>query len=173
MNLKVIQFDQSLPLAVIKQLAKILRECVEGGASVSFMLPFSDEEGLAFWEGVNSRMKAGELVVFVAYDGENAIGTSTLVLAQPPNQPHRGDISKMLVSSSARRLGAGEAVLKAAETEARKQNKTLLVLDTASFAAEKLYEKCGWQRVGAIPNYALNPDGSYCDTIYFYKQLNN
>jgi ribosomal protein S18 acetylase RimI-like enzyme len=171
MSHNIVKYHQSIPLPVMRQLGEILRECVEGGASVSFMLPFTNEDGLAFWRGVNKRMKEGELVVFVAFDKGFALGTSTLVLAQPPNQPHRGDISKMLVRPSARRLGVGEAVLMAAEVEAKRLEKSLLVLDTASHAAEKLYEKCGWQRVGAVPHYAMNPDGSFCDTVFYYKTL--
>jgi GNAT superfamily N-acetyltransferase len=92
-------------------------------------------------------------------------------LDQPENQPHRGDIAKMLVHRRARRRGVGAALLAAAEDRALGAGKTLLVLDTASGDAERLYERQGWQRCGQIPNYALWPDGTPCATTFFFKFL--
>jgi ribosomal protein S18 acetylase RimI-like enzyme len=99
------------------------------------------------------------------------LGTVQVVLDQPENQPHRGDVSKMLVHRSARKRGLGEALMRAAEAAAIESGKTLLVLDTASDDAKRLYERCGWQRVGEIPGYALLPQGGYCATVYYYKRL--
>ena len=107
----------------------------------------------------------------MAEDGDGILGTVQLVTAQPENQPHRADVSKMLVHRRARRRGVGEALMRAVEDAAIRAGKTLLVLDTASDAAERLYERCGWIRVGTIPGYALLPDGQPCDTVYFYKRL--
>jgi len=117
-------------------------------------------------------MARGERIVLAAEDGAGEIvGTVQLILRQPENQPHRGDLAKMLVHRRARRQGVGEALLVAAEERARASGKTLLVLDTASDSAERLYERHGWRRVGVIPGYALSPVGVPLPTTYYYKVL--
>jgi len=155
----------------IHGLADLLLDCVEGGASVSFMQPLARERALAYWRDVAQGHERGERVLLVAVDGDTVIGTVHLVLVQPDNQPHRADLCKMLVLRSARKRGIGAALMDAAEQAARAAGKTLLVLDTASPDAERLYERMGWQRVGVIPGYALWPQGGACDTTYFYRQL--
>jgi GNAT superfamily N-acetyltransferase len=111
--------------------------------------------------------------VIVAEDGEGVmLGTVQVVLGQPENQPHRGDVAKMLVHQRARKQGVGAALLAAAEQSARESGKTLLVLDTVTGSdGYRLYARHGWQRVGEIPNYALWPDGGLCPTTVFYKAL--
>lgn len=154
------------------ELSEVLIDCVEGGASVSFMAPLARADADRFWAEVAAGAGRGERVLIVAEDeGGRIAGTVQVVLAQPPNQPHRGDVSKMLVHRRARRRGVGEALMQAAEDAAKAAGKTLLVLDTASPEAERLYERAGWVRVGVIPGYALLPDGAPCDTTYFYRQL--
>ena len=156
----------------IEALSDVLIDCVEGGASVSFMLPMTREKARAFWRKVADGVERGERIVIVAEDESGAIvGTAQVVNAESENQPHRADVAKMLVKRSARRRGAGELLLEAAEHAARDAGKTLLVLDTASAEAERLYTRGGWQRVGVIPDYALLPDGPPCATIVFFKQL--
>ena len=157
--------------AQLRDLAEVLVDCVQGGASVSFMLPLSLERATSFWEGVAKGVASGERLLLVAQDAQGICGTVQLVLAQPENQPHRADISKMLVHRRARRKGIGEALMRAAEQAAREAGKSLLVLDTASDAAERLYERCGWHRVGAVPGYALLPDGTPCDTAYYWRRV--
>ncbi|OUM04006.1 GNAT family N-acetyltransferase [Variovorax sp. JS1663] len=152
-------------------LAELLIDCVEGGASVSFMHPLSVPRALAFWRGVAEGVARGERALLVAEDASGIVGTVQLVLAQPENQPHRADVSKMLVHRRARRRGLGEALMHAAEQLARESGKSLLVLDTASGDAERLYERCGWQRCGTVPGYALWPQGGLCDTTFFYRVL--
>lgn len=156
----------------LQALADILLDCVEGGASVSFMSPLSRERALAFWRRVADGAAAGERILLVAEDDAGLLGTVQLIVDQPENQPHRADLAKMLVVQRARKRGIGEALMRAAEQAARDAHKTLLVLDTASPEATRLYERCGWTRCGVIPNYALLPQGGYCDTIYFYRELN-
>jgi ribosomal protein S18 acetylase RimI-like enzyme len=155
----------------IEALAQVLIDCVEGGASVSFMQPMTRDKALAFWRGVAQSAARGERVLLAARSEGRIVGTVQVVLDQPENQPHRGDVSKMLVTRAARNRGVGEMLMRAAEAAARLKGKSLLVLDTASDAAMRLYERCGWQRVGAIPDYALLPQGGYCDTVYYYKRL--
>jgi GNAT superfamily N-acetyltransferase len=154
-------------------LSSVLIDCVEGGASVSFMLPLTQERADAFWQGVTEGVAAGERILLVAQDGSGEIvGTVQVVLKQPENQPHRADIAKMLVHRKARKRGVGEALMRAAEDAARKAGKTVLVLDTVTGGdAERLYERVGWTKSGIIPNYALWPQGGYCDTTVFYKQI--
>lgn len=157
--------------AELEALADILIDCVEGGASVSFMLPMTRDKALGFWREVADSAAREERVLLVAEEGGRMLGTVQVVFDMPENQPHRGDVSKMLVLRSARRKGIGEALMRAAEQAAVDHRKSLLVLDTASADAERLYERCGWKRVGAVPNYALLPNGRLCDTVYFYKDL--
>jgi GNAT superfamily N-acetyltransferase len=156
----------------IQGLSDVLIDCVEGGASVSFMLPMSRAKADAFWRSAAASVARGERVVLAAEDETGAIvGTAQIILAQPENQPHRGDLAKMLVHRRARRRGVGGKLLAAAERSALDAGKTLLVLDTASDDAERLYARQGWQRCGVIPNYALLPDGTPCATTYFFKSL--
>jgi GNAT superfamily N-acetyltransferase len=158
--------------AQIAALSRVLIDCVEGGASVSFMLPMTQEKADAFWTGVAEGVAAGDRVVLVAEEGGEVVGTVQVVLRQPENQPHRADISKMLVHRKARKRGVGAALMLAAEEAARRVGKTVLVLDTVTGSdGERLYARLGWQRVGVIPNYALWPQGGLCDTTYFHKQI--
>ncbi len=139
---------------------------------MSFMYPMTRAKAEAFWKGVAAGAADGERVVLAAEDDTGTIvGTVQVVWAQPENQPHRGDVSKMLVHRRARRHGVGAALLSAAEECAVAAGKTLLVLDTASPDAERLYARQGWQLCGVIPNYALMPDGAPCATTVFYKSL--
>jgi GNAT superfamily N-acetyltransferase len=153
-------------------LCEVLTDCVEGGASVSFMLPMTRAKAEAFWRAVQQGLEHGDRALIVAEDDEGRIiGTAQAIWASPENQPHRADVAKMLVHRRARRLGVGGALLAAAEQAAQAAGRTLLVLDTASTDAERLYERGGWRRVGTIPRYALMPDGPCCDTVVFYKDL--
>jgi GNAT superfamily N-acetyltransferase len=163
---------QSIGDREIQGLCDVLIDCVEGGASVSFMLPISRAKAEAYWRSTSASAARGERVVLSAEDAAGTIlGTIQVVLDQPENQPHRGDIAKMLVSRRARRQGVGAALLAAAERAAQSAGKTLLVLDTASGDAERLYRRQGWQPCGQIPNYALWPDGTPCETTIFFKAL--
>jgi len=155
----------------IEQLARLLVDCVEGGASVSFMHPLSLDKAVAFWQRVADGVARGERALITASDATGIVGTVQLVLDQPDNQPHRADLSKMLVLRGARRRGIGEALMRQAEQVAVDCGKTLLVLDTASAEAERLYERAGWRRCGTIPGYALLPHGGLCDTTYYYREL--
>jgi GNAT superfamily N-acetyltransferase len=155
----------------IDQLAGVLIDCVEGGASVSFMHPLAHDRAVAFWRRVAHGVAAGERALLVAEDAEGLCGTVQLVLDQPENQPHRAELSKMLVHRRVRRQGLGAALMRAAEATARECGKTLLVLDTASEDAERLYERLGWIRVGVIPGFALLPQGRLCGTTVFYRTL--
>jgi GNAT superfamily N-acetyltransferase len=156
----------------IQALATVLIDCVEGGASVSFMLPLPRERAIAFWRGVASGVASGARALLVAEDEQGIAGTVQLVLDLPENQPHRADLSKMLVHQRARRRGVGEALMRAAEETARALGKSLLVLDTVTGGdAERLYDRLGWTRVGVIPGYALFPAGGLCATRVYYRNL--
>ena len=153
-------------------LVALLVDCVEGGASVSFMDPLDDERAEAFWRRVADAVAAGERVLLVAEDDEGIVGCVQLEFDLPENQPHRGNLSKMLVHRRARRQGLGTALMRAAEDTARECGKTLLVLDTIPGSdAYRLYSRLGWVRVGEIPDYALMPRGGLSPTTVFYKRL--
>ncbi|MEO8564032.1 MAG: GNAT family N-acetyltransferase [bacterium] len=158
--------------ADVDGLVDVLTDCVEGGASVSFMLPFPRERAEGFWRKVARGVAAGERVLLVADDDRGICGTVQLLLDVPENQPHRADLAKMLVHRRARRRGLGAALMRAAEAAARACGRTLLVLDTVTGGdAERLYEGLGWSRVGVIPRYALMPDGAPCDTTVYCHDL--
>ncbi|WP_198118385.1 GNAT family N-acetyltransferase [Massilia rhizosphaerae] len=155
----------------IEGLAAVLFDCVEGGASVGFMQPFTLGQALAWWRGLAADVEAGKRLLLVAEDEHGIVGTVHLVLAMPDNQPHRADLCKMLVMRRARKQGVGAALMDAAEREARVAGKTLLVLDTSSPDAERLYARMGWAQLGVVPGFALWPEGGLCNTTYFYRQL--
>ena len=145
--------------AQIDELADVLIDCVEGGASVSFMHPLTRDRAVAFWRRVAQGVAAGERALLVAEDARGLCGTVQLVLDQPENQPHRADLAKMLVHRRARRQGLGAALMRAAEATARECGKTLLVLDAVTGGdAARLYERLGWVRVGDDPR--LRPDAA-------------
>ena len=160
-------------VAAVEGLADVLADCVEGGASVSFMLPLARERALGFWRGVADGVARGERALLVAEDHEDRIvGTVQLIMAMPDNQPHRADVAKMLVHRQARRTGVAGKLMAALDAVAREEGKTVLVLDTVTGGdAERLYECAGWQRAGVVPKYALMPDGEFCATTFFYKHL--
>jgi GNAT superfamily N-acetyltransferase len=157
----------------ISALCEVLMDCVEGGASVSFMQPLTLAKAEDFWSGVGKSIALGERALIVARDSENHIvGTVQVILRQPENQPHRADISKLLVHRSARRHGLAAQLMAVAELAAKAAGKRVLVLDTATGGgAEKLYERLGWQLCGRIPDYALWPSGGLCATTIYYKHL--
>jgi GNAT superfamily N-acetyltransferase len=155
----------------IEALSAILIDVVEGGDSIGFMAPLSPEKADGFWNKITDAVAAGERILLVAELDHQPVGTVQVVMNLPENQPHRADISKMLVHRKARKQGIGGALLRAAEAAARASGKTLLVLDTASDDAERLYRRHHWTAVGKIPGYALFPDGRPCATLVFYKTI--
>ena len=153
-------------------LAEVLYDCVAGGASVSYMEPFSHWDARDVFDVVAAEVEQGRRLLLAAFADERLVGTVQVIFALPPNQPHRADIAKLLVHRSARRRGIARLLMEHAESEAREVGKTLLVLDTVTGdSAERLYTRLGWTRVGVIPGYALYPDGRPCDTTVFWKAL--
>lgn len=172
MSIEIERLDAAGAVAAVDALADVLIDCVDGGASVSFMLPLTREAATAFWRGVADGVARGERAVVVARQGARIVGTAQLILALPPNQPHRGDVAKVLVHRDARRRGIAARLMAAIEDAARAERRTLLVLDTVTGGdAERLYTRLGWERVGVIPDYALYPGGGHCATTYFYKRV--
>lgn len=156
----------------IRQLAEVLKDCVDGGASVSFMQPFTLEHALDFWRRVAADVAQEKRALLVAEDAEGICGTVQLIFDLPENQPHRADLAKMLVHRRARRQGLGESLMKAAEAVALECGRWLLVLDAVTDGdAARLYERLGWVRVGDVPDFALYPEGRYCSTTYYYRRL--
>jgi GNAT superfamily N-acetyltransferase len=158
--------------AQLDALAGVLEDCVAGGASVGYMWPFSHEDARAAFEGFAAEVAQGRRLILAALDNGELVGTVQVILSVPANQPHRGEIARMLVRRSSRRRGLAAALMERAEYEARAEGRTLLVLDAVTDGdAARLYDRLGWTTVGVIPNYALYPDGRPCDTTVFYKEL--
>ena len=160
--------------ALAEGLADVLMDCVEGGASIGFMLPLQRERAVAFWQDALAAVGRGERILLVAEDVATGavVGTVQLLIAMPENQPHRADLAKMQVHRRARGRGLGAALVRAAEAAAREAGRTLLVLDTVTGGdAERLYVRLGWQRCGEIPGYALWPQGGLCATTVYYREL--
>jgi GNAT superfamily N-acetyltransferase len=168
---EIIVLDAAAAKAVIHELSDVLVDCVAGGASVSFMLPFGRDDAARYFEKIIASIARGETVLVAARLDGRIVGSVQLGLDMPPNQPHRGDIRKLLVHRSARNRGLGAALMARAEAEAKARNRTLLVLDTAGAEAERLYVRAGWQSVGVIPDYAMWPAGGFCDTTFFWKKI--
>ena len=158
--------------AALAELADVLVDCVEGGASVNFMSPYSRDEALAFFRKVADSVASGDIVLLAAKCDGKIVGTVQLGLDTPPNQRHRADIKKMLVHRSARGRGIGAALMDAIEQEARQRGRWLVVLDTVpGESGHRLYLRAGWQQSGTVPNYAMFPDGRLCDTAIMWKRL--
>jgi len=156
----------------LRDLAEVLLDCVKGGASVSFMASLSKSEAESFFEKVLGDVQRGDRILLAAFIDSRLVGTVQILLATPPNQPHRADVAKLLVRRSARGQGIGRQLIEQVEEASRLAGKTLLVLDTVTGdPAERLYLRLGWNRVGVILKYALYPDGTWCDTTIFWKQL--
>jgi len=153
-------------------LADVLFDCVDGGASVSYLAPFDHDDARAAFAGFAAEVRRGNRLLLAAFADGELVGTVQVILALPPNQPHRGEIAKLLVHRRARRRGIAQLLMEHAEAEALAAGKSLLVLDTVTGdPAERLYSRLGWNRVGVIPGYALYPDGRPCDTTVFWKAL--
>jgi GNAT superfamily N-acetyltransferase len=168
-----IRIPHALTDLQIEQLCDVLIDCVEGGASVSFMAPLARATARAFWQRVADDVeRRARLVLIAEDDAGRIIGTVHLILDLPPNQPHRADVTKLLVQPAARRAGVASALVRSLETAARAAGRRVLVLDTVTGGpAECLYQSLGWQRVGEIPDYALFPHGALCSTTFFYKHV--
>ena len=171
-QIEVRRLDVTELPAQLDALAAVLHDCVAGGASVSYMAPFSREDARRAFEGFAAEAEQGRRLVLAAFVDADLVGTVQVILALPPNQPHRGEIAKLLVHRRARGRGIAQLLMERAEAEARAEGKTLLVLDAVTGGdAARLYARLGWTTVGVIPGYALYPDGRPCDTTYFWKAL--
>ncbi|RWX76685.1 GNAT family N-acetyltransferase [Neorhizobium lilium] len=169
-TIRIITADQAR--ASIADLCEILSDCINGGASLGFMLPFTPQDAVAYWQDIADQVERGGIILAVADVEGRPVGTVQVGLASKPNQPHRGDLMKLLVHRSARGLGLSRRLMDAVEAEAARRGRTLLVLDTATGSeAERIYPRFGWERVGVIPDYALWPQGGFCGTTLFYKRI--
>jgi GNAT superfamily N-acetyltransferase len=169
---EIVCLSAPLPDGALAQLAEVLVDCVEGGASVSFMSPFSQDQALAFFRNVASSVESGDTILLAATLDGRIVGSVQLGLDTPPNQPHRADIKKLLVHRSARGCGVGLALMARVEEEARRHSRWLLVLDTVPGEnGHRLYLRAGWMQTGVVPDYALFPDGRLCDTAIMWKRL--
>ena len=154
-------------------LVDLLVDAVDSGASVNFVQPMTREKSESWWSGALASHARGERIIFVAEEAGRVLGSVQLMFPGQENQAHRADIGKLLVHTNARRQGLGAALMQAAETEAKRLGRTLLVLDTeAGSSGDRLYQRLGWTRFGVVPGYAMMADGSRtADCAFFYKAL--
>lgn len=156
----------------VNQLTDLLVETVAAGGSVSFMHPLAPEVAAAFWTRSLQAVEAEERVVLGALQDGQLLSTVTLLLDCPPNQPHRGEIAKMMTRLKHRGQGLARALMVEAEEIACQRGRTLLTLDTADDnGAGPFYEKLGFTRAGVIPDYAYKPHGGLCGTIIYWKRI--
>jgi ribosomal protein S18 acetylase RimI-like enzyme len=166
------ELDAKSARAAIPDLAAVLADCVAGGASVGFMEGFGVAEAALYFKGVFEDVGKGDVILLAARDGRRIVGTVQLGLDTMPNQPHRADLKKLLVHRAARGKGVGEALMCEAEKTARREGRRLLTLDTVTDSnGFRLYKRLGWTEAGVIPDYAMFPDGTYCDTTVFWKRV--
>jgi len=166
------RLDAAAAASAEVRLAAVLKDCVDGGASVSYLPPLDIAVARAFWRRAATDVAAGKRILLAAWADGEIVGTVQLDLATPPNQPHRADLQKLLVIDRARRRGIARGLMAGAEQAAQAAGRTLLVLDTcAGGGAEALYRSLGWTAAGCIPGYAVHGDGSPCDTVIFYKKV--
>jgi len=153
-------------------LVDMLIETVAAGGSVSFMHPLSRQAAGAFWEKSLRAAERGERAVLGAWDGEALVGTVTLLLDFPDNQPHRAEIAKLMTRVDHRGKGVATRLMRAAEDLAVEKGRSLLVLDTATEeGASGLYEKLGFTLTGEIPDFALKPHGGLTGTLIYWKRI--
>lgn len=158
--------------AIRAALADLIVETVAAGGSVSFMHPLSHDDADAFWAGSLAAAGRGERVVYGAFVDGRLVATLTLLLAFPPNQPHRAELAKMMTAAAHRGRGYARALIARAEADAIARGKTLLVLDTASDeGAAGLYEKAGFRLAGEVPDFALKPHGGLTGTLFYWKRI--
>jgi len=171
--MEIVELDRAGAERELDALAEILHACVHAGASVNFVLPFPPEDARAFWRRVLSMMDAGSRRLLVARHNGRIVGTVQLDIATPPNQPHRAEVTKLLVHPEARRLGIARALMLAVEEVARREGRSLLTLDTRTGdKAEPLYRDLGFTLAGVIPRYSIAPEGGRLDaTSFMYKEL--
>lgn len=172
MSVVVEALDAPAYEAVIDDLAALLVDAVDSGAGVNFMAGVSVDETRAWWSSRVDGVAAGMVVPIVARDGPRVLGSTVLLYVRNPNAPHRAEISKVLVHSSARRHGLGRRLMAAAEARARDDGRWLLVLDTVTDSdADAFYRALGWNEAGSIPDFALQPDGTMTPTTVFWKDV--
>jgi GNAT superfamily N-acetyltransferase len=172
LSVEIVTLDALQAERRIDGLARLLSEVVNGGGGVSFMAPFSSDDAMPFWRGVIVRLAADEIVLLAAMEAEKLIGSVQLHPMWQPNQPHRAEVAKLLVSPAVRRRGIGRALMLRLESEAVARGRTLITLDTeVGSAGEALYRSMGYTAAGVIPDFALRSHGGLVGTTYFYKKL--
>ena len=169
--LEIARLDADAAASAVPALAELLVDSVHHGASVGFVWPFTVAAAAAWWKGIVADVAAGTVVLLIARSGGRVVGTVQLRLAQYPNGRHRAEVAKLLVLTSARRQGIARRLMEALEAEASGLGRTLLVLDTATDAAERLYASLGYSTVGVVPGFAADPDGTLRGTTIMWRTL--
>lgn len=150
----------------------LLQDAVESGASIGFLPPLDPFTAVTYWHEFTEDLDEGKAVLLAVYDGDALLGSVQLGLELRKNGLHRAEVKKLMVHTTAQRLGLGRALMEAAEQQARGIGRTLLVLDTRKGdLSEALYRKLGYVPAGEIPGYARSSTGELHTTVFFYKEL--
>jgi ribosomal protein S18 acetylase RimI-like enzyme len=166
----IVEVDSTL--GIKPALITLLQDSVASGASVGFLPPLTEEQGLGYWQGIETELAAGHRRLWVAFEQHQLVGAVQLALCTKANGRHRAEVEKLMVHSHARGKGIGRALMAALEQGARDAGRTLLVLDTrVGDVASRLYRQLGYQEAGQIPDFARSADGRLAATLFFYKPL--
>lgn len=168
--MEIIRFDAQRASQHLERLAEILCQSVKDGALVGFILPFETAQAAAYWEGIVKSVAEGERLLLCALVAGEIAGTVQLYLSPEPNAPHRAEVFKLLVHRDFQRQGVGTALMRAVEAEARRLQRSLLMLDTAQGSeSERLYRRMGWQEIGTVARHFVDPFGNFRSSVYFMK----
>ena len=171
MTIAIERIGPDTPDAIVNRLATLLEDAIDSGATVSFLGGLTHAQATAWWRSVLAELSP-RAIVLIARDGNDVVGTVQMHPAWAPNQPHRGEVAKLLVHRRARRRGIGRALMHDLERRARQEGFRLLMLNTRQGdSAERLYASLGWTRLGEVPDYALDPAGVSHPTVLLYKQI--
>lgn len=172
-SVQISRADAAFITAHLDDFCELLRDSVEGGASVGFVVPLDAAVNRAYWQKVAADVASNARLVFVALADNRVVGCAHLVPGMMPNGHHRAEVQKVLVHGDFRRRGIAQQLMQAVEAEARNIGRWLLVLDTETGSSGPyLYEKLGYIHAGGVPEFALNSDGTeYRANIYYYKRL--
>ncbi|MCA1029770.1 GNAT family N-acetyltransferase [Bacillus timonensis] len=152
----------------LNELSDLLVQVVVNGASIGFLPHLLKSDAKTYWQTV----LAPDVLLFVATYQQKIVGSIQLHLSSKPNGKHRAEIAKLMTHPQFRRHGIGRKLMDMAEESARKEGRTLIVLDTREGdPSNHLYRNLGYIQAGRIPQYATSANGERHATIFYYKLI--
>jgi GNAT superfamily N-acetyltransferase len=156
---------------VVPALVELLRETVNGGVSLGFWAPLSEDVARDYWLSLRPELEDGSRILIVAYADGRPVGSAQLALACWPNAPHRAEVQKVLVAPGLRGQGVGRSLMAALHGAAWQLGRSLLILNARHGGPVRFYKRLGYQEVGVVPGYSVGPAGERYDTVTLYQQL--